>query len=234
MFVQELEDLKDRLMLKIQESAVNMDIEAIEHLSGMAKQIQRDLLIVHEIEERVTDYRSFLSTGISTMGSTRALNREVPIVQKQTSTNSGDLSDMAKGRMEAQLARERWEASCKSKGILLQPESRTTYRIHKGRIAVPFANEKTPDKWFLGIKEGMRKNSCPYFAIVCICRTLAEENLHFVLPISHIQPVWSSLSRSHGDVKLNIVREDAEFYLVVPPRKRIPINHCLNDFESIV
>lgn len=81
-------------------------------------------------------------------------------------------------------------------------------------VAVPFATERAPNRWFLGlpekkVRERIRNGGV---SIVLLCQPESGSTLDFVLPPSRVQEIVDKSSKSKGDLKFNVRKVGNRYY----------------------
>lgn len=232
-FQGQLSEMLIKVFDGIEKAAKNGNSSEVARLSGIARQIEQDRLSCQNISGRYALKYGIDSTiSIGTDNSTELPSTKGSALKKSNSNEgTNEKSKMAQGRSDGREARKHLCDELKKRGLNIGSSTRTT--TQKGVVLTAFANEQRTDRWFLGVKEGTRLSHCPFHAVICLCKTSMGETIRFVLLDSFLQKYWSTMSRSHGDVKLTIVRDDDEFYLLVPPGNRINLNSYRDNFDSL-
>lgn len=134
-------------------------------------------------------------------------------------------------KREGEEARTGWVKSMVPKGIVLNGHGKRYYSDAGHAVAIAFANElqssRLSDRWFLGIEDE------PLDIVVLLCKDI-KGNLHdFVLPFDKLASLWESLSRSRGQVKLNIRRTGIDFLLLNPGGEPLNITKYEGNYRSL-
>lgn len=217
-----LRSLKARVMNEIGEAARKHDTRRIDMLSKLASRIEEDERVLSGVEQHVVEYQKEIS-------GTKPPSIPPPSAggtQQYSRKGSGGVSKRTEGRD----ARRKFVDALQRRGIQLIHLGGKIYRTPGGRrVGIPFANEleDKPDRWFLGLKDGN------YDAVVLLCSQGDGETLEFILPRDFLRGFWSSLSRNAGEVKFNLVRDGANYYLLVPPQRRESVNRFLSVYQTL-
>lgn len=217
-----LSNLKAQAMKEIGEAAKTHDTQRITMLSGLANRIEEDERVLSRLEEHMIEYRREMS-------GTRVVSAPPLSVEGNTGGRGDERGGISK-RNEGRDARKRFVDALQGRKIQLMQLRGKEYRTAGGRrVGIAFANELEgkPDRWFLGLKDGN------YGAIVLLCVQRDGKTLEFILPQDVLAGFWRSLSRHGGDVKFNLLRDGANFYLLVPPQQRESINRFLGVYQSL-
>jgi hypothetical protein len=191
---------------------VKSDTDRIKVLSSVAACIDNDERTVSAIRQRILEYEQQIK------GTTTAVSALLP-------SSYAGMNLPQKGRSKHEAGRDyrtRFVNSCSSSGITLASLTGKMYQTIDGRkVCIASANEldNRPCRWFLGAKDE------PYNIVVLLCGRKGCESLEFILPQEFLKKYWNSLSRRAGEVKFNVVEDGANYYLLVPPRRRESITH---------
>ena len=212
----ELDDMQSHLLREISTAASNQDFSRVAELSTWAK----------ECEQLGKEFASFCrrvkatkeAIGIPFTVST-ALHKPLRIQR----TDALMSTDAQTGKQ----VRNEWIARLEERGIYLRG-SRRQYRTMGGRsVAVAFANERQPDKWFLGMPDEGTDIA------VLLCRAATGDLYDIVLPVWKAQAAWGSLSRANGDLKINVRRRQGTFVLLIPRGSTLEITRYLGDYSPL-
>ena len=105
------------------------------------------------------------------------------------------------------------------------------YPSNGRKVGIGFANEQSPDSWFIGVQEGK------YDVIVLWCKHANGNTKNFVLPREFIETIWDFLSRdkkAKPQVKFNVKREGDSYYLSVPRLGRRPLDDFIDNYDSLI
>jgi hypothetical protein len=94
-------------------------------------------------------------------------------------------------------------------------------------VAIPFANEQRPDRWFLGISDEK------YDVVVLLCQEKDGDLFDFIVPRGLLEKFWRAFSRSGGQVKLNVSRQGKIWRLVVPGYEPQTIGSFLRNYGPL-
>jgi hypothetical protein len=221
--------LRENIMAKIQLAASRQHTQAIIQLGSFAKQVESDLAIISEIEERTRIVKDQLDT-LDLSGDTEVVvNDQLGIkgLPRRTSIEETNPTSRLLGMRAATTAREEFIQTCHSRGIRLLSKKRTLVATPNGAlIALPFAREfpDIPDRWFLGVDAGSIPSICPYWCIAFLCQGMDERLLTFIVPQKHLQQYWNQFSRHAGSIKFNLRKIGVNFTLDVPGNNPIRLN----------
>jgi len=230
--------LKDNVMTKIQLAASQQHTQVIILLGTFAKQVDSDLAILLEIEERTRVLKDQLD-ALNPGDDAEPVNNGrlgIKVLPRNTATEVTNPSARKQGMDAARRAREEFIQICNKREIKLLSRKRTIVSTPRGAlIALPFARElpDTPDRWFLGVNAGSPPSICPYRCIAFLCQGLDERLLTFIVPQKHLQQHWNQFSR-HGDVKFNIRRDGVNFTLDVPGNNPIRLNAYQEAYDNLI
>src|SRR2546426_5170256 len=139
-----LTSLRENIMAKIQLAASRQHTQVIIQLGTFAKQVDSDLAILSEIEERTRIVKDQLDT-LNLSGDTEVvINDQLGIkgLPRRTSTEEANPSSRQQGMDAATIAREEFMQTCHNRGIRLLAKKRTLVATPNGAlIALPFARE---------------------------------------------------------------------------------------------
>jgi hypothetical protein len=93
-------------------------------------------------------------------------------------------------------------------------------------VAIPFAKERRPNRWFLGLPETevIKRISNGGTAIVLLCQSNTGDTLDFVLPQSKVQEIVPHLSKSKGQLKFNLKKVGSRYHLVIPSKPTVDVS----------
>lgn len=213
--------VKKKAMKKIEQAAVSCDTRLVSSLSALASRIEEDEEVLAKLESRVPSYESEIgSDHPGDLGSILdCLREEARSTRTSKSRGRGDLG---------QIARQEFVLAGKERSYSLAQVSGVTYRTTAGKtVTIPFATERRPDRWFLGITDEK------YDVIVLLCQNDDGRVLDFVLPHSMVSEFWEELSRAGGQVKLNVSRTGTDYWLVVPKHGKKRLNDFLAAYACL-
>jgi len=104
-------------------------------------------------------------------------------------------------------------------------------------VAMPFATERKDNFWFLGLPENIviERINEGGVAVVLLCQSRSGSTLDFVIPPDKIREILGSLSKSKGQLKFNLRKDDGRYLLVIPGRSPLDVSPFLgvvSTFES--
>ncbi len=93
-------------------------------------------------------------------------------------------------------------------------------------VAMPFATERRPNRWFLGLPESevFERVRNGGLAIVLLCQSNMGDTLDFVLPPIKVEEMASQLSKSQGQLKFNLKKVGNRYQLVIPDRGTVDVS----------
>jgi len=102
-------------------------------------------------------------------------------------------------------------------------------------VALPFANEKQPNRWFLGIREHdmLFKLEQNKIAVVLICRSKEGRTLDFVIPTSKVVVLLPKLTLSNGQFKINVKRIDQQYFIMLPDSDPLDITDYMSEVSAL-
>lgn len=213
-----LADLKKKVMVKIANAAGVHDTRLVASYSALANRIEDDERSVATVTERISRYENELSDPTSNVPFKGAA--DTPMVH-------GGRSGVA--REEGFSARKTFLDAGASRGYRLMARGRTIFETPRGRkVAILFANEQRPDRWFLGMSDEK------YDVVVLLCQDGAGALFDFVLPWEFLEKFWRAFSRSGGQVKFNVSRSGGNWSLLIPGQKSQPIHDFLRVYGALV
>jgi hypothetical protein len=215
--IQELPEVKTKILEKIKLSAQSSDISAISRWSKAAEQCEK---FIQESSDLTTRINSF----------TAALwQAQEPSLNDQPITTKPKLKLSPK--LEGSRARREWIKELSSHAILLNGHNKRYYTESGRSVGLAFANEidrsNLIGKWFLGLKDE------PTDFAVLLCQDLEGKVNDFVLPVAELKSTWQTLSRSGGEIKFNIRRRQGEYLLLDPSGEPINISKYLGKHQTL-
>jgi hypothetical protein len=93
-------------------------------------------------------------------------------------------------------------------------------------VAIPFAKEQRPNRWFLGLPEAkvIKRMSNGGASVVLLCQSNTGDALDFVLPESKVREIVPHLSKSQGQLKFNLKKVGSRFHLVIPNKPTVDVS----------
>ena len=209
----ELADIRSRLLDQLSSAASKRDFATVAALSVLAKECETLEIEFMSLHRRVEAAKSTLSDF--QFGSTPS----------QKLTYSAGPTTSAKAA--AAQARNAWVAGLRAQGISLHGHRRK-FQTARGRsVAVAFANERSENRWFLGLPDE------PTEVAVLLCKSCAGELHDIVLPILHLREVWRALGKSQNEVKFNVKKDTNRFLLHVPGNESSDVTRYVGNYESL-
>lgn len=218
----QLMNLKKKTMQKIAEAAGAHDTKRVTAYSALANRIEDDERTLTNVIRRIEEYEKEItdSTNTSTL-------REImdEITSAKSSTRKVRSST---GKEEGFMAREIFLDAGVDRGYRLIPLGKTVFETNKGnKVAIPFANEQRPDRWFLGISDER------YDVVVLLCQEKDGNLFDFIVPRDFLEKFWRAFSRSGGQVKLNVSRHGKIWHLIVPGFEPQSIGSFLGNYRPL-
>jgi hypothetical protein len=116
------------------------------------------------------------------------------------------------------------------KGINLFEEKGPLYKDNLGGlIGIPYASERKPGRWFLGLPNKKYKN------IVLICKNEFSQRTYFIFPHAFCAKYQDNLStdKKEKQIKFNVLLKNGIYSLIVPESQPITINEYIDKYETI-
>lgn len=217
---EELSQLKYEFLNKIKYFAQKEDISS---LSVWSKAVEQCELLINELTDltnRISEFKTSLPqdekrSNIASVSNLKTADS--PISQTRVSA-----------KQEGARVRASWVQKLASKGTCLKGYGKNYYTANGKSVGVASANElngsQHVNKWFLGLKDE------PKDIVVLICRDLKKVVHDFVIPFIDLKGVWKKLSRSKGEVKFNIRKQNGNYFLAIPRNTAIPISKYLGNY----
>ena len=134
-----------------------------------------------------------------------------------------DLTSKERGRR----VREGYVRESGERGIRIDQVDNVWAKTQSGLwVAIPFATERRPNRWFLGLPENevLERIRNGGAAVVLLCQSAAGSILDFVLPPSKVQELVQTLSKSAGQLKFNVKKVGNRYHLVIPGRSPLDVS----------
>lgn len=215
--IQELPEVKAKILDKIKLSAQGGDISAISKWSKAAEQCEKFIQEASDLTARINNFTVDLwqSPNIN--------------LNDQAITPKPKLKLSPK--LEGSRARREWLKMLSSNTISLNGHNKRYYTESGRSVSIAFANEiDRPNligKWFLGLKDE------PTDMAVLLCQDLQGKVNDFVLPVAEVKSTWKTLSRSGGEIKFNVRRRDGEYLLLDPSGEPINISKYKGKYQTL-
>lgn len=114
------------------------------------------------------------------------------------------------GRARAVSARREFIARAAEHGVELSPERGIFFSGPGGRVAITYASEIQPRRWWLALPEGQ------FDRAVLLCQTVTNDVVALCLDDDFFQNHGQTLSRKNGRIYFNVVKTGASFALSLP------------------
>ena len=213
----QLTTLKKRFLKKISDAALEGNTARVSDLSAIVTRIEDDERQIAEVSERAEIYE-------------KQINSPAPSLLSESTLEHVRFSESRKGlgRRTGREAREQFIKSLGELGYRVTPKERGLYQTPaKKSVVIPFANEQKPSRWFLGIQDAK------YDVVILLCKKDDGKLCAFVLPRDFLDKFWDSLSRSHGQVKFNVLEDGGNYHLLVPGRPYESVSRFLDAYGPI-
>jgi hypothetical protein len=213
-----LANLKKKVMVKIANAAGVHDTRLVASYSALASRIEDDERSIATVTERISRYVSELTDPTS-----NALFNGAADTRMVHGGRSGA------ARAEGFSARKTFLDAGRGRGYRLMARGRTIFETPRGRkVAILFANEQRPDRWFLGMSDEK------YDVVVLLCQDSDGALFDFILPWEFMEKFWRAFSRSGGQVKFNVSRSGGNWSLLIPGQESQPIQHFLKVYGALL
>jgi len=218
----QLMNLKKKSMQKIAEAAGAHDTKRVTSYSALANRIEDDERTIANVIRRIGEYEKELVDPANASTLREVLDEIAPAKSRTRKVRSSS------GKEEGSMARESFLDAGADRGYRLIPLGKTVFETNKGhKVAIPFANEQRPDRWFLGISDEK------YDAVVLLCQEKDGDLFDFIVPRGFLEKFWRAFSRSGGQVKLNVSRHGKIWHLVVPGYEPQAIGSFLRNYGPL-
>lgn len=174
----------------------------------------------------------------------KAFTAELSGIKAEVSKNSAALlapgllgSPASKGVTEAtesakakgKHARLKWLEDLQKKGKSLEKGDGPYFEVAGKTGGIAYAEEQAerPDRFFLGLADK------PVSWIVLLCRCLSGKSIDAILPEAFLQAHWGDLSRSSGQLKMNVKIEHSTLKLHIPAKGWISIQEYVGNYQSL-
>ncbi len=202
----ELDALKDQVKKGIV-NAVN-DTGQLSVLVKLLEDVERDASILGQLQRNVSEYRSRLASAANDSGvTTQALALDFTGSKKQLGNS-------------ARLAFAQAHGLTQVKGVAYANAAGSMFGIAMA------SEDKRGNKWWLGLPDAH------FSSAVLLCQD-GNAMLEFILPASSLTAIWPNLSRSAGQVKFNVKRENLNYALMVPGQEPFDITRFLGNYSPL-
>ena len=218
----QLMNLKKKTMRKIAEAAGAHDTKRVTSYSALANRIEDDERTLANVMRRISGYEKEIADPTNASSLREILDE---ITSEKSATRKIRSSA---GKEEGFIARETFLDAGVDRGYRLTRLGKTVCETNKGhKVAIPFANEQRPDRWFLGISDEK------YDVIVLLCQEKDGDLFDFIVPRDFLEKFWKAFSRSGGQVKLNVSRHGKNWHLIVPGYEPQAIGSFLRNYGPL-
>lgn len=210
---QEVANLKDRILTRIADAARSGNVPELATLTARATECERLMRELRDIDDRYASLSAFVQGPTP---DTRT--------QPTPSASRGRSAKRDGAEMRAQ-----WVEDMKSKGIVLRGYGKRYTTESGATVGLAPANELDgkPNKWFSGLADE------PTDIAVLLCRSGAGRMYDLVLPVADMGRRWDLLSRAGGQIKFNVRKDVAEFFLLIPGNDPLNITQYLSNYDAL-
>jgi hypothetical protein len=202
----DFKELRAKIKRKLEEANMREDFGEVVRLGRIAQ----ELGAIENDEMRIAERKERIAIELKQRGPGKIVNPpELDTAKK--------LSPRAKG----DRIRSEWVQNLHNEGIVLQRLRGKRYETASGmKVGIAYANELDvrPDAWFLGLAEE------DYDIVVLLCEPRDKNVIDFVFPCDFVKQIWARLSRSHGQVKFNVVKSGSNYELRLSGAELVSIN----------
>ncbi len=210
----ELKHVQSRLLDRLSSAVSNRDFATVAALSALAKECETLEVEFASLHRRVEAAENALNDSWS---------KSTP--SQKLTYSAVSLTTSAKAA--AAQARNAWVAGLRAQDISLHGQ-RKRFQTARGRsVAVAFANERSENRWFLGLPDE------PTEVAALLCKSVAGKLYDIVLPISDLREVWRALGRSGKQVKFNVKKATSRFLLLVTGNEPLDVTRYVGNYESL-
>ena len=216
-----LENVRKRALNEIEEAA----------REGRSPLVVKHSRVLEEIERAGKKLSEIVATIDQLEGSTSGVlggeSSEMPLNTQGEIKTREELQQSARSR--AVQRRRDYLRDLKSRGIDLDQIGEKLFRKKDGSIvAIPYAFEREPYRWFLG-----QKNS-KYKAVVLLCERDNGEIVDIVIPGGFLSRYGKHLSEVKGEIKFNITERRDAFWISIPGEGNINLNQYRSNYEILM
>jgi len=215
-----LENIRKKALNEIEEAARDGRSAVVVKYSG----------ILEEIERAGKELSGIVATIDQLEGSTSgALGGEPSEMSLNTQSDNKIREELQlSARARAVHRRRDYLRDLKSRGIDLDQIGEKLFRKNDGSIvAIPYAYEREPYRWFLGQKKST------YKAIVLLCERENGEIVDLVIPDDFLSRYGQYLSKVKGEIKFNISERRDAFWISVPGEGNINLNQYRSNYDPM-
>ncbi len=202
----DFKELRAKIKRKLEEANVREDFSEVVRLGRIAQELGE----IENDEMRITERKERIAAELRPRNSEQVLNPgELEITQNLSAKAKGD------------SIRSRWVQNLHHEGITLQRLRGKRYETISGiKVGIAYASELAirPDAWFLGLAD---EN---FRIVVLLCEPGDKNVVDFVFTQDFVRRIWSRLSRSHGQVKFNVVKSGSNYELRLSGAELVSIN----------
>ncbi len=214
-----LSNLKKSLLGLIRKAATQNDSSGVVVHSKYLEEVEKLIEKAQNISDRIYDLekRIFQKDNVIDSGKIKQSLPE-PVITH--------ISAKAKGK----IRRENFLKLLEEKGVSLSQIKGIIYKSAKSnKIGIASASERPEgNRWFLGLPPD------DYDAIVLLCEDSQKRVYHIILPPSFVIKYRYEFSRdSNNQIKLNVLKENDKFLIMIPGHGNIDVSNYLNNYENV-
>ena len=221
-----VDPLEQKILRRIRQAANSQ--EAI-HLARLLAELQnaksdlerRKMEVETQLNPPSPDGARIPGTPLTMVGPGAQLRNKQPQSANRTSS-----------RVIGGQVRQDWLSNRAREGYLLrQVRGKVLYETRSQRVVgIAVARELAPrlNKWFHGLPDEQVD------VMVLLCVEASGQLAEFILPPDTVKGIWSKLSRSGTQVKINVKREASSFYLVVPGEKNLLLDPFRSKYDPLI
>lgn len=217
----QLSDLEVTILESVSEAAHERNLAAVAKWSRAAEHCEALVSEAREFEERIRAFKNSLEQG--------SISEAHLNLDRHDNTKTNEKPRRISAKREGAIVRAEWVKGILAKGISLKGYRKRYQTTREKSVGLAFANELhgKENKWWLGLQDD------PTDVAVLLCRSLNKDLYDIVLPVSQLRTYWDMLSRSGGQIKFNIRKEDREFFLLIPGDNPLSITKYAGNYEPL-
>lgn len=226
-----VEEFKNELLKKIEESAKKGDIASVISNTKMVEETEKLLKNMNEIEKyfenlKQTSENKKIIANLDEKDISTINYENIPPLKSNIYSNSSH--GILTSRERGEIRKREFLNYAKNIGINLNRKSGALYNTNSGGlVGIAYASERMNNRWFLGLPVE------DYHAIVLLCEKKGGEILRFVLPKDIFRSYKDKFSTAGGQIKFNVILRYDEFRMTIPRTGRIILNKYLDEFKNL-
>jgi len=145
---------------------------------------------------------------------------------------SAELTSREKGK----VLRGNYVSDLQKKGKRIEQVDGVWAKTPEGLwVAIPFATERRDKFWFLGLPERdvLEKVNQGGVSVILLCQSKSGSILDFVIPPNKIREIAGNLSKSKGQLKFNLRKDNGRYLLVIPGRSPLDVSPFLGIVSTL-